>query len=105
MTKTFKKCSKCQIEKETTEFGKDKSRKDFLNMYCKECVKIITKKYVEENKEKHRAAVRGWQRANPKKFIANIRKWQSKNKDKLSEYSRRYYLKKKQKKLDSSSQS
>ena len=52
-----KKCSnpKCQQpEKPISEFGKDKSRKDGLNVYCKDCCKKQQKEFrdIPENKQK-----------------------------------------------------
>ena len=35
----MKKCSKCKIKKNVDEFCKDKSKKDGLNRYCKDCNK------------------------------------------------------------------
>jgi hypothetical protein len=45
--KLFKKCSKCNIEKELTEFSKAKRYKDGLQYKCKSC----QKKWREQNKE------------------------------------------------------
>ena len=43
----MKKCSKCKVEKEFTDFSKNRSRKDGLHHQCKSCVKD----YYEANKE------------------------------------------------------
>lgn len=48
----MKKCSKCEIEKQDSEFNKDNSRKDKLYSSCKSCKKIkvrIRKKLVSNN--------------------------------------------------------
>ena len=37
----MKKCSKCGVEKEFTEFHKDKAYKDGLKGRCKSCIKRI----------------------------------------------------------------
>jgi hypothetical protein len=37
-------CSKCRIEKDIYNFGKDKTRKDGLYPYCKECRKLHNQK-------------------------------------------------------------
>jgi len=47
----LKKCSKCKIEKEITEFSKDKSRKSGLTSHCKQCKNEYGKKWNKENKE------------------------------------------------------
>lgn len=45
----MKKCTKCKIEKELSEFNKDKSRKDGLQPRCKSCVKQYNKQYYNQN--------------------------------------------------------
>lgn len=48
----MKTCSKCKLEKEFSEFSKQKKGKNGLRSSCKECIKIERKIYVKENKEK-----------------------------------------------------
>ena len=63
----MKLCLKCGIEKEKSEFGTDKQKKDGLNQYCKACIRKrslskkkknlkyhldYAKKYREKNREK-----------------------------------------------------
>lgn len=38
-----KKCRKCYEEKPLTEFHKDKSKPDGLNIWCKTCVRLYQK--------------------------------------------------------------
>lgn len=40
-----KKCPKCEIEKSCENFNKNKSRKDGLQNYCRECQKEIDKAF------------------------------------------------------------
>jgi len=51
----MKVCSKCKIEKEFSDFGKDKTRKDGYRYVCKECNKPYSRRkaneYYEANKE------------------------------------------------------
>ncbi len=75
----MKVCSKCKVEKELTEFVKDKYLKDGLKSNCKKCTAIYSKKYYEENKERL------------KEFTFN-------NKEKKSKYNKEHYLKNKDKK-------
>ena len=49
-----KTCSKCNIDKPTSDFHKDKQKVDGFFPSCKECRKGITKKYYENNSEKIR---------------------------------------------------
>jgi len=48
----MKVCAKCKIEKEFSEFGKDKNKKDKFNIYCKVCTRERSKQYNLENPEK-----------------------------------------------------
>ena len=47
----MKTCTKCEIEKDESEFNKDKSRKDGLASQCRECKKKYQNKYYQQNKE------------------------------------------------------
>jgi hypothetical protein len=45
----MKLCKKCLNQKDESEFGNDKSKKDNLTIYCKDCLKQIR----EDNKGKY----------------------------------------------------
>ena len=45
----MKLCKKCLASKDISEFGNDKSKKDKLTIYCKDCLKTIR----ESNKGKY----------------------------------------------------
>lgn len=47
----MKKCSKCNIEKELSEFNTAKNNKDGLNSRCKKCINEYKKIYRETNKK------------------------------------------------------
>jgi hypothetical protein len=72
-----KKCKKCQINKELTEFNKGNDPKDGKNYVCKECQKIINKKYNDNNKDKHKE----WVKNNPEKVKEKSKRFYNKNKD------------------------
>ena len=46
-----KKCSKCKIFKQLSEFNKASKRKDGLQLQCKECVHFTAKCYYNNNKD------------------------------------------------------
>ncbi len=48
-----KYCVRCETVKFKTEFNSHKGKKDGLNSYCKECNKIISKGYYNNNKSYH----------------------------------------------------
>ena len=50
-----KLCKNCSIEKSKNDFGKNKSKSDGLQTYCKECAKLYAKGYYKQAniKENH----------------------------------------------------
>jgi hypothetical protein len=89
---TTKICTKCKEEKETSEFGKDKSRKDGLNLICKHCIHkyyIENKDYIKNNSKEYRK--------NNKESIAEYKKeYQQKNKESIAEYHKDWNIKNKE---------
>ena len=59
-----KTCTKCGIEKEITEFSKDKLGKNGLHWVCKKCVQIYVKSYQQRNKEKINTYHRNYRKKN-----------------------------------------
>jgi len=79
----MKKCCKCKIEKDLSEFGKHKSLKDGLNIQCKTCVKERNEKYRQANKEK---------------ISEHMKEYYESNKEKINERNDKY--KKNRRKID-----
>jgi hypothetical protein len=73
----MKVCSKCKVEKELTEFNKDKRRDDGLFPQCRDCKKKGDRITYLKNKEKR---------------IKSVKKWVSQNKDKRKEYRKNYNI-------------
>ena len=67
----MKKCTKCKVEKEITEFSKDKTRKDGVYSSCKLC----NKEYYKENKNK---------------IIEQKKEYLKENKDKINKRQKEY---------------
>lgn len=95
----IKKCSKCNEEKELSEFYKDKYSKDLHRCKCKEC----SKKYREENKEynsdyrKKNAENRKlydkeYRIKNPEKLKERRKKYTQENSDKIKSKVSEYYI-------------
>jgi len=47
LNRRFKVCSKCKIKKSRKRFSISKNRRDGLNGWCKDCIKLISKKYLK----------------------------------------------------------
>lgn len=50
-TLTLKRCYYCKLEKERTQFRKNKSKKDGLTSSCKSCSDLIKNNKIKENQE------------------------------------------------------
>lgn len=71
----MKKCSKCKLLKENSEFRKKTKSKDGLKSYCKPCDDRYNRiNYY--NKEQYRQT--------------QMENWREKNKDKYDEYQKQY---------------
>ncbi|QGH76337.1 HNH endonuclease [Streptomyces phage Daubenski] len=60
----MKRCTKCGLDKENSDFYKDKQKKDGLKSFCKCCASVNDEDYYERNKEKILAAVAEKRRLN-----------------------------------------
>lgn len=78
-------CTKCKIEKELTDFHKDKKNKDGFSNRCKECAREYSKRYRKENKER---------------LINNKKIYRKVNKDNLKQYNKSYYTQKRMERLE-----
>ena len=94
-------CSKCKIEKDVCEFGKNNSAKDKLRTSCRECRKDEGKLYRKHNSEKRKLTIKNWYDKNPnynqsyylnnkEKVNSNNKKWYELNKDKVREFDKKW---------------
>lgn len=77
-------CSKCKIEKQSSEFGKDPRKVNGLKSNCKSCCKITVKKSYAKNKEKYKDSQIKYVEKNKRKISTYKRDWHFKNKYNLS---------------------
>lgn len=63
----YKKCSRCGVEKATTEFYKDKRTRSGLQSECKQCHTNDRLKWRAENTDEANRRLRDWRKANPEK--------------------------------------
>jgi len=92
-------CSKCKLEKEICDFGRDSSRKDGISYLCKECLIKKSKKYKEKNKEKVLISYSNYRIKNKEKMKISRLEYRKNNKEKIKQY-RRYYSNKRRKESD-----
>ena len=71
----MKTCSKCNIEKSLDLFSKDKSRKDGYNTFCKECGKLISKNFKENNPKYHN----DWYQSNKSEVLEKSKQYNKEN--------------------------
>ena len=81
-----KKCTKCGVEQDVTEFHKRKAAKDGLKPWCKTC----NTKYCADNKEKlYRQGVL-YRKNNAEKLATEKQDWVNKNQEEYKKYQSKY---------------
>ena len=76
-------CTRCEIEKSTSEFCKNKQIKDGLNRRCKTCCNKLGKTWKQNNPEKLRVAGRLYYKKHPEKTRLKNELWRQRNPDKV----------------------
>jgi hypothetical protein len=85
-----KVCSKCEEEKDTCNFNKDKHKQDGLKTICRECVKVKNEKYRKKDPIKYKEQQKKYRDSNKEKESIRISIWRNNNKDKRSLYANEY---------------
>ena len=78
----LKKCLRCGVEKDESEFYKDKKQNDGLKIYCKECVR----KWNSENKERLNAQKRRYAIEHSDVVKQSQKNYRQTHKNKVNEY-------------------
>jgi len=86
----LKKCARCRIEKDVSEFGKKSSEKDGLQRWCKECRKEYYREYKEKNYDRLTSYQKLYRESNKDLIQIRNKNYYAKNKDFISE--RRRYI-------------
>ena len=83
-------CSKCKINKTREDFYKDNRTNSGLRYDCKDCCKIESKEYIDNNKELV-------SKRNSESYLKNLdynlertKRYRDENKEKISEYNKNY---------------
>ena len=77
----MKKCIKCNIEKDESDYYINKINKDGLSGSCKSCIKEYRKIYRENNLEILKERVNEYRKNNTDKSTEYNKKWREKNKE------------------------
>jgi hypothetical protein len=76
-------CSRCNLEKNSSEFGKHKRSKDGLRYECNLCHSLESKKYREDNPEKIISIRKKHYELNKENILNSGKVWRSENRDKV----------------------
>ena len=82
-----KVCTKCKVEKELSEFHKNKKNKDGLKSQCKSC----EREYRQANKEKIKEYKKEHYQANKEKMKKYVKEHYQANKERIKERDKEYY--------------
>lgn len=87
---TLKRCSRCKIEKVTSDFQKNKSKKDSLGTECKACVKVYLKDWYIRNAGRQKEKGRSHYQANKQSYVDRAQEWAKQNPEKDRARRQRY---------------
>lgn len=86
-----KKCCKCGLEKEITEFGKNSNGKFGVHSRCKICAKQYHKKWYSSCRDDKLKKNKKWKAENPDKVRDATVAWREKTKEDRAEKDRKKY--------------
>lgn len=81
----LKKCKKCGLYKDISDFHADSHYADKLKSSCKTCYNKNTNEWMKNNRKKVNESKKVWRLKNIKKVTTWTEKWKLNNKEKLSE--------------------
>jgi len=87
---TLKRCSKCGETKPRDQFNRQKSNKDGLSFWCRECNSINCRQYYAKNREAQTASSRQYYAEHREKEAERNRKYRAKNQDSVQKQRRQY---------------
>jgi len=85
----MKRCNRCKTEKPLDCFGKDRTSRDGLFLWCKSCRSSYNKLTVDRTDNARR--VSAWKKANPTKHSIQRKKYRIRHWDAIRLTERRYY--------------
>ena len=87
----MKTCINCKIEKDETDFCKNKTLKAGITRKCKACIGEYKKEYYEEHKEEIKEYKKKYQEENKEEIKEYKKKYQEENKEKIKKNKKEYY--------------
>lgn len=82
----MKRCTSCEQEKPTSEFGKCSKLPDGLNIYCLDCARTKSRAWRDANRERDRESQRNRYHSDAEKSRANKREEARRNKEQRKAY-------------------
>jgi hypothetical protein len=86
----MKKCTKCGIEKEESEFYKSSKSKDGLVSSCKQCYKACSSAYYQKNSDLILEKVKIYQEQHKERLHERAKQYRSENKEQHAQYNKQY---------------
>ncbi len=84
-----KKCTKCNLVKQLTEFGRKASAKSGIHYRCRLCMTEYYVQYYKKNRQRRIDQATTWCKANRQKANAHIAEWARKNPERQRQYHRK----------------
>lgn len=97
MSKSKKVCTRCKKQKMIANYYSNKTSKDGLSYWCKQCTSEKAKQYVEDNRQKVSESRRRYRQKNKIEIGKKGTEWRQENKEKVKKYSAKYNEKNREK--------
>ena len=86
----LKKCNRCKERKILSSFTIDRQKYDEMSIYCKDCKRIINKKYNATHVKENAVLSKKWRSENAEYDAERQREYYDNNKEVLLVYSKKY---------------
>lgn len=82
----MKRCTKCGLEKDESEFSRHVGQKDGLRTSCRACTSEYTRAWRAANPDKAKAIARKWKAANREVVKVSAQEWRATNPEMIKGY-------------------
>jgi len=80
----MKRCFRCGRQKKLDSFGRDRSRSDGLNVYCRECANRKSRDYSRTHLPERAKTNRKYRHGHQGKVVAWRKKWDDNNRERIN---------------------